>query len=136
MASRAQRTRPTRKRADVDAYLSELSADERATLEKLRRDILAAVPGAEECISYGIPAVRLNGRVLVWFGAARNHCAFYPGGIVQRFQRELAKYDTSKGTIRFPPDRPLPSALVRKLVRARVADAAVRERSARRARAR
>jgi uncharacterized protein YdhG (YjbR/CyaY superfamily) len=110
----------------VEAYLAALSADKRAALEKLRRDIKAAAPRAEECISYGIPAVRLNGKVLVHFGAATKHCAFYPGAVIAAFADELAGYDTSKGTIRFPPNRPLPATLVRTLVKAQIARRAAR----------
>lgn len=109
------------KPATIDQYLAPLSPDKRAALEKLRKAIRAAVPKAEECISYGIPAFRLNGKFLVGFGAAVGHCAFYPGGTVEAFADELRDYDTSKGTIRFQPDRPIPATLVRKLVRTRIA---------------
>ena len=105
----------------VDEYLAALSSDKRAALERLRKDILAAAPGAEECISYQIPAFRFDGRMLVWFGASANHCAFYPGAVVDAHKKELEGYDTSKGTIRFQPDNPLPVTLVRKLVKARIA---------------
>lgn len=105
----------------VDAYLAHLPDDQRAALERLRRDIHAAVPGLEECISYRMPAFRLNGKVLVWFGAASKHCAFYPGGVVEPFKDELAGYGTSKGTIRFRPDQPLPPALVKRMIEARIA---------------
>jgi uncharacterized protein YdhG (YjbR/CyaY superfamily) len=105
-----------------DAYLAALSADKRAALEKLRRQIQMAAPKAEECMSYGIPGFRLNGKLLVSYGAATKHCAFYPGSIVQRFKKELKNYDTSKGTIRFSAEEPLPGALVRKIVKARIAD--------------
>jgi uncharacterized protein YdhG (YjbR/CyaY superfamily) len=104
-----------------DAYLGALSAEKRAALEKLRKTIRAAVPKAEECISYGIPAFRLNGKFLVGMGAGANHCSFYPGSTLQAYKSELKKFDTSKGTIRFQPDSPLPAALVRKLVKARIA---------------
>jgi uncharacterized protein YdhG (YjbR/CyaY superfamily) len=107
--------------ATVDEYLSGVSADKRAALERLRRTIRSIVPRAEECISYQLPAFRLDGKVLVWFGAGANHCAFYPGGLVAEFQRELQAYDTSKGTIRFQPDDPLPASLVRQVVKARMA---------------
>jgi len=103
------------------AYFAALTADKRAALEKLRRQIKAAAPKAEECMSYGIPGFRLNGKLLVSYGAATKHCAFYPGSIVQRFKKELKNYDTSKGTIRFSADEPLPAALVRKIVKARIA---------------
>jgi uncharacterized protein YdhG (YjbR/CyaY superfamily) len=105
----------------IDEYLALLSGDKRSALEKLRKAIHAAAPGVEECISYQLPAFRLDGKVLVWFGAARSHCAFYPGAVVAEFEDELAKYDTSKGTIRFSPDTPLPAGLVKKLVKARIA---------------
>jgi uncharacterized protein YdhG (YjbR/CyaY superfamily) len=67
-----------------------------------------------------MPAFRHDGKVLVWFGAGAHHCAFYSGAVVQSLAHELAGYETSKGTIRFQPDRPLPAALVRKLVKARL----------------
>ena len=105
----------------ADAYLAALSADKRAALEALRKDIRAAVPQAEECISYQLPAFRLNGKFLVAYGAAANHCAFYPGSVVQALKKELSDYNTSKGTIRFPASRPLPGALVRKLIKLRIA---------------
>ena len=105
-----------------DRYLAALADDKRAALEKLRRQIKAAAPKAEECMSYGIPGFRLNGKWLVSYGAAKKHCAFYPGSIVQRFKKELKNYDTSKGTIRFPADEPLPGTLVRKIVKARIAE--------------
>jgi uncharacterized protein YdhG (YjbR/CyaY superfamily) len=115
----------------IDEYLALWSADKRATLEKLRKDIQAAAPKAEEAISYGIPAFRLDGRLLVAFGAAVKHCAFYPGSHpVEAHKGELRSYDTSKGTIRFPVDRPLPATLVRKLVKARIAEYAGQKRSA------
>ena len=110
----------------IDEYLAPLSKEKRAALEKLRRDIRSAAPGAQECISYNIPAFRLDGRMLVAFGAAAKHCAFYPGSHpIEALGDELEGYDTSKGTIRFPVDRPLSATLVRKLVKARIAEYAV-----------
>ena len=103
-------------------YLAALSAEKRAALEKLRQQIKTAAPKAEECMSYGIPGFRMTGKLLVSFGAAATHCAFYPGSIVRKFTKELKDYDTNgKGTIRFSPDKPLPAALVRKIVKARIA---------------
>jgi uncharacterized protein YdhG (YjbR/CyaY superfamily) len=111
----------------IDEYLASLSADKRAALERLRKIIRAAAPGAQECISYQIPAFRLDGKGLVWFGAAANHCALY--GVVGANKGELEDYDTSgKGTIRFRADHPLPASLVRKLVKARIAKNAARKR--------
>jgi uncharacterized protein YdhG (YjbR/CyaY superfamily) len=74
-----------------------------------------------------LPAFRLDGRMLVWFGAAANHCSFYPGGIVQAYKDDLKDYKTSKGTIQFAPDDPLPATLVRKIVKARIAENAARQ---------
>ncbi len=112
----------------IDEYLALLSDEKRAALQKLRRAIKSAVPEAEECISYQIPAFRLRGRMLVAFGAAANHCAFYPGAYpVKAHKDDLKAYDTSKGTIRFQADRPLPAILVRKLVKARIAEKAAQQ---------
>jgi len=105
-----------------DEYIAALGSDKRSALQKLRKDITAAAPKAEECISYGIPGFRLNGKLLVSYGAGAKHCAFYPGSIVQAFKKELKGYDTSgKGTIHFSAEEPLPAALVRKIVKARIA---------------
>jgi uncharacterized protein YdhG (YjbR/CyaY superfamily) len=112
----------------IDEYLAPLSNEQRAALEKLRRAIKSAVPKAEECISYQIPAFRLGGRMLVAFGAWANHCAFYAGvHPVEAHKDELKAYDTSKGTIRFQADRPLPATLVRKLVKTRIAEHAAKQ---------
>ena len=87
----------------IDDYLAVLSDDQRAALEKLRKTIKSAAPKAEECISYGLAAFRLDGKPLVAFGATANHCAFYPmsSSTVNDHRDELKNYDTSKGTIRF-----------------------------------
>jgi uncharacterized protein YdhG (YjbR/CyaY superfamily) len=121
-------TKARKKSKTIDAYLAALPKDQRAALEKLRKDIKAAAPGAEECISYALPAFRLDGRVLSCFGAATKHCSFYPGsGSTVAAHKELLKhYDTSKGAIRFPADKPLPAVLVRKLIKARIAENAAR----------
>ena len=107
----------------IDEYLAAVSEDKRAALENLRKTIKAAAPKAEECISYQLAAFRQNG-LLVAFGATKNHCAFYPmsASTVAAFRDELEGYETSKGTIRFQPDKPLPASLVRKLVKARIAE--------------
>lgn len=107
----------------IDEYLAALSDDKRTALENLRKTIRAAAPKAEECISYQLPAFRQNG-MLVGFGATANHCAFYlmSSTTVESHKDELKNYDTSKGTIRFQADKPLPAALVRKLVKARIAE--------------
>src|SRR5262245_52212258 len=121
-----------RKPTTIDEYLDTVRADQRVALEKLRRTIRAAAPRAEECLSYQMPAFRQDG-MLVGFGAGARHCSFYPmsSHTVADHQAELEDYDTSKGTIRFPADRPLPAALVRKLVKARLAENAARARKRR-----
>ena len=106
----------------IEDYLATLTAETRAALEKLRQAIRAAVPTAEECIAYGIPAFRWNGKSVAGFSASKDHCSFFPmsGSIVADFQKELVKYDTGKGTIRFSAKRPLSAVLVKKLVTARM----------------
>src|SRR6266404_6522744 len=108
----------TTKPATISEYLAALENDKRAALEKLRKTINAAAPQAEECISYQVCAFRQNG-MLVGFGATVNHCAFYlmSSSTVAAHKSELKEYDTSKGTIRFDADKPLPARLVRKLVK-------------------
>lgn len=108
----------------ADEYLAALSADQRAALEKLRKAIKAAAPAAEEYLSYGLVAFRLDGKPLVAIGATTTHCGFYlmSGSTVETHADDLQKYDTSKGTIRFAANKPLPVALVRKLVKARIAE--------------
>jgi uncharacterized protein YdhG (YjbR/CyaY superfamily) len=118
----------------IDVYLAGLTADNRAALQALRRAIRAAAPDAEECISYNIPSFRLGGKLLVSFAAWRNHCAFYPGTVLEDFKEDLKDYDVSKATIRFPADSPPPATLVRKLVEARIARIAAQRRGRRRAR--
>jgi uncharacterized protein YdhG (YjbR/CyaY superfamily) len=122
----------TAKPKTIDEYLAALSADKRAALEKLRKTIRALAPKAEECISYQLAAFRLDGKPLVAFGASANHCAFYPmsSSTVAAHKDDLKDYDTSKGTIRFQADKPLPVALVRKLVKARIAENARQRRKA------
>jgi len=112
------------KATTIDEYLAPLSADKRAALEKLRKTIKAAAPKAEEYIGYGLAAFRLDGRPLVAMGASANHCAFYPmsGNTITAHKDDLKGYDTSKGTIRFAAEKPLPATLVRKLIKARIAE--------------
>src|SRR3954467_5771031 len=107
----------------IDEYLARVSDHQRAALASLRATIKQVAPGAEECISYQIAAFRLNG-MLVGFGATAKHCAFYlmSSSTVEAYKDELKGYDTSKGSIRFQADKPLPAALVRKLVKARIAE--------------
>ena len=113
-----------KKPATFDECLAAVSDEQRAALEKLRKVIRSAAPKAEECVSYGLAAFRLEGRPLVAIGAAANHCAFYlmSSSIVKTHKDDLEGYDTSTGTIRFAAAKPLPAVLVRKLVKARIAE--------------
>jgi uncharacterized protein YdhG (YjbR/CyaY superfamily) len=110
----------------IDEYLAGLPVDQRVALGKVRKAVKAAAPEAEECFSYGMPAFRLSGKLVAGFAAAANHCAFYPmsGTTTGTLRAELAGYETSKGAVRFSSDRVLPSALIRKLVKARIAELA------------
>jgi len=106
----------------VDDYLAALPEEARATLEKLRKVVKAAAPKATEVISYQIPMYKHHG-MLVGFAAFKDHCSFFPGANpIATHKDELKAYETSKGTIRFPIGKPLPAALVKKLVKTRVAE--------------
>ena len=108
---------------DVDEYLAGVPEPARTTLNKIRATIRSAVPPeATEGISYGMPAFKYKGPLL-YFGAFSNHCSLFPGNasLIEAFQDELKGYQTSKGTIQFPVDKPLPASLVKKLVKARIA---------------
>jgi len=107
---------------NVDEYLARVPEPARSILNKMRAAIRSAVPPeATETISYRIPAFKYKG-VLVWFAAFSDHCSLFPtASIVEAFKNELKGFSTSKGTIHFPTDKPLPTALVKKMVKARVA---------------
>jgi uncharacterized protein YdhG (YjbR/CyaY superfamily) len=110
-----------KKFASVSAYLRAVPRAPRAALQKVRKTIKAAAPEATEVISYGIPIFKHHG-MLVGYAAFKDHCSlFMSTAITKALKKELASYDTSKGTIRFTADKPLPAALVRKLVKARIA---------------
>jgi uncharacterized protein YdhG (YjbR/CyaY superfamily) len=106
---------------NVDDYLAGVPEPARGTLNKIRAAIRSAVPPeATEAISYGIPTFEYKGP-LVWFAAFSNHCSLFPtASVIETFKHELKGFSTSKGTIHFPTDKPLPTALVKKLVKARV----------------
>jgi uncharacterized protein YdhG (YjbR/CyaY superfamily) len=107
---------------DFDDYLAMVPEPARTTLEKLRGTIRSAVPEATETISYRLPTFKYRGKPLVALGAAKDHCSFFlMGYIPPELEADLEKYNTGKGMIRFPADKPLPAALVRKIVKARIA---------------
>jgi uncharacterized protein YdhG (YjbR/CyaY superfamily) len=126
-----QETKPARRKAaekssdvpkSVDEYLADVPEPARTTLNTIRATIRSVVPPeATEVISYRIPAFKYKG-MLVWFGAFSDHCSLFPGaGIIEAFKDELKRYRIAKGTIQFPLNRPLPAALLKKIVKARVA---------------
>ena len=107
---------------DIDDYLAKVDEPKRATLQKLRQTIRDVLPDAEEVISYGMPAFRLNGRVIAGFAAFKNHLAYLPhsGSVLAELQDELTGYKSAEGSLHFPIDKPLPKALVKKLIAARL----------------
>ena len=111
----------------VDEYLARVPEPARGTLKKIRAMIRSVVPTeASEAISYGIPSFKYKGW-LVGYAAFANHCSFFPGALPGKFANLLKRFPTSKGTIRFPVDKPLPAALMKKLVRARIAENKLKE---------
>ena len=111
--------------ADVTAYLAALDERQRSTLEALRRTILQVLPGAEETISYGMPAYKVGGKTIAGFAAFKNHLSYLPhsGSVLDKLGDELASYDRTKGSLHFPIDKPLPRRLVQRLVEVRLAEA-------------
>lgn len=111
-----------RKASTIDEYLKTVPEDRRRTLADLRRKIRSIVPGAQECISYRIPAFRLNGEVIAGFCATSKGCSYFPfsGSTLRALARDLGRYEQTKSSLHFSADKPLPTALVRKLIRARI----------------
>jgi uncharacterized protein YdhG (YjbR/CyaY superfamily) len=115
---------------EVDEYLRRVEEPKRSTLQTLRRTILEIVPEAEQVISYRVPAFRANGKTIAGFAAFKDHLSYLPfsGSVLPQLADELAGYTTTKSSLHFAIDRPLPKALVEKLIAVRVAEAARRER--------
>jgi uncharacterized protein YdhG (YjbR/CyaY superfamily) len=114
----------TKKAATIDDYLAPLDGPRRAALQALRRTILAFLPEAEECISYGMPAFRVAGRVVAGFAATAKGISYYPfsGSTLATLASELRGYSGTKGALHLDPAKPLPKALVKKLIQARLAE--------------
>jgi uncharacterized protein YdhG (YjbR/CyaY superfamily) len=109
----------------IDEYLATLDEPKQATLTWLRATIMAIVPEAEQCISYGMPAFKLRGKTIAGFAAFKNHLSYLPhsGSVIPQLAEETAAYTSTKGSLHFPVDDPLPEALVRKLLEMRMAEA-------------
>lgn len=120
---------------DVEGYLAKVPEPARSTLRKVRATIRSAVPkDATEILSYGIPTFRHNGRNVVAYAAFKKHCSLFPlqASLIDEMADELKSYRTSKGTLQFPLEKPLPAGLLKKMVRARVAENDIRNRVAKR----
>ena len=127
-------TKPT----TIDAYLANVTGEKRIALDRLRDTIRAIVPTAEECISYSMPAFRIDGHVVAGFLATSRGCSYFPfsGTTLATLAKELVGYDRTKSALHFDPASPLPKALVRRLLATRIAETVSRARSSRRTRSR
>jgi uncharacterized protein YdhG (YjbR/CyaY superfamily) len=127
--SPASKLKPNAASETVDAYLARVPEPARSTLQKVRSAIRSALPpSATETISYKIPAFR-HVEIILWFAAFANHCSLFPTArIIEMFKDDLQPYTLSKGTIQFPTDKPLPATLIKKLVKARLAQIARKKR--------
>ncbi len=107
---------------DIDSYLATVDEPKRTTLEELRRSILAVIPDAEQCISYGMPAFKVRGKTVAGFAAFKNHLSYLPhsGSVLEKLGGYLASYQSTKGSLHFAIDEPLPPGLVNKLVSTRM----------------
>jgi uncharacterized protein YdhG (YjbR/CyaY superfamily) len=108
----------------IDEYLAALDEPKRSTLAQLRETIMAIVPDAEQCISYGMPAFKLRGKTIAGFAAFENHLSYLPhsGSVIPALATEVAGLSWTKGSLHFPVDRPLPKTLVKQLLLARIAE--------------
>jgi uncharacterized protein YdhG (YjbR/CyaY superfamily) len=108
----------------IDEYLATVTGPRRTALERLRKTIRSIVPDAEECISYRIPAFRLEGRIVAGFCARARGCSYFPfsGSTLKTVARFIADHDQTRGALHFTPDKPLPATLVRRLIKARIAE--------------
>lgn len=126
LAFATPKAKPTAKAKieNIDDYLATVSDENRAALQKLRATIKSIAPKASECISYQMPAFKLDGKLIAGFAATERHCSYYPmsGSVIETLKDDLTQYETRKGTLHFPANKPLPLALVRKLIKTRMAE--------------
>jgi uncharacterized protein YdhG (YjbR/CyaY superfamily) len=110
---------------EIDEYLGTLGEPRKATLTRLRETIVAIVPDAEQCISYGVPAFKLQGKTIAGFAAFKSHLSYLPhsGSVIAKLAKETEGYTSTKGSLHFPVDQPLPEKLVKKLLDVRMAEA-------------
>jgi uncharacterized protein YdhG (YjbR/CyaY superfamily) len=115
--------------SEIEDYLQRLDEPKRSTLRQLRRDILAVVPDAEQCLSYGVPGFKVADKTIAGFAAFKNHLSYLPhsGSVFQELREELIGYEKSKGSLHFPIDQPLPPELVGKLISVRLRQATAQE---------
>jgi uncharacterized protein YdhG (YjbR/CyaY superfamily) len=125
----APKPKPSAAPKNIDAYLAGVPEPARGTLQKVRAAIRSAVPpGSTETISYKIPAFK-HGEVIIWFAAFANHCSIFPTArVIEQFKNDLKPFAISKGTIQFPTDKPFPASLLKKMVKARLAQIASKKR--------
>ncbi len=116
---------PDVSRREIDEYLEKLDEPKRSTLRELRDTIMSVIPEAEQCISYGMPAFKMDGTVVAGFAAFKNHLSYLPhsGSVLSELQADVVPYQQSKGALRFPTDTPLPRELVAKLIEVRTRQA-------------
>ena len=109
---------------DIDEYIAALDEPKRSTLEEMRRRILEVIPDARQALAYRMPAFKLNGKNVAGFAAFKHHLSYLPfsGSVVSALGDDVAGYETSKGSLMFAPDKPLPKALINKLIRTRLAE--------------
>jgi uncharacterized protein YdhG (YjbR/CyaY superfamily) len=107
---------------EIDRYLARLDEPQRSTLEELRKSIMEVVPGAEQCISYGMPAFKVQGKTVAGFAAFKNHLSYLPhsGSVLATLPDDVEPYETSKGSLKFAVNKPLPNRLVKKLIHTRM----------------
>jgi uncharacterized protein YdhG (YjbR/CyaY superfamily) len=113
-----------KKLTTIDEYLADVTGDRRAALDDLRKTIRRIAPKTEECISYGIPAFRLDGKVIAGFAATKKGCSYFPfsGTTLRTLADDVESYGRTKSALHFGPAEPLPTTLVRKLIKARIAE--------------